>query len=66
MAEAGKCEKVFVVNGRIRGDEAVVGEIAVRELAAHDIRMLGKGDVGGRGHFDVVGYTGVVVAALLG
>lgn len=36
--------------------------VAVRELAAHDVGVLGEGDVGRGGDLDVVGDAGVVVA----
>jgi len=51
-----------VVDGGVGGDLAVVGYVAVGELAADDVGVLGEGGVGGGEEFDVVGNGGVVVA----
>lgn len=64
MTETGEGVEFRVVDGRIGGDLGVVGYVAVGELAAYDVGVLGEGCVGGGDDFDVVGDAGVVVTFL--
>jgi hypothetical protein len=56
---------VAVVDGWVGADLGVVGDVAMGELAAHDVGVGGEGGVGGGGDFDVVGDAGVVIAGEL-